>query len=74
MTRLSYGEKHWIRQVISVHYVDQFGVLGIQIVGTTIYLNILVKDLAGIPRYFHLDHVEIPLSPTTLEQATSHPP
>ncbi|CAI2200208.1 5325_t:CDS:1, partial [Funneliformis geosporum] len=20
-------------------------------------------DLAGIPRYFHLDHVEIPLSP-----------
>src|SRR2546430_1667322 len=27
------------------------------------YLNILVNDLAGIPRYFHLDHVKIPLSP-----------
>ncbi|CAI2191984.1 20210_t:CDS:2, partial [Funneliformis geosporum] len=33
------------------------------ICSTTMYLNILVKDLAGIPRYFHLDHMEIPLSP-----------
>jgi hypothetical protein len=42
---------------------NQFGVVGIQVAGTTIYLNVLVKDLAGIPRYFHLDHAEIPLSP-----------
>ena len=42
---------------------NQFGVVGIQIAGTTMYLNILVNDLAGIPRYFHLDHAEIPLSP-----------
>ncbi|CAG8564728.1 7562_t:CDS:1 [Funneliformis mosseae] len=41
---------------------NQFGIVGIQVVGTTIYLNILVNDLAGIPRYFHLDHAEIPLS------------
>ena len=27
------------------------------------YLNVLVKDLAGIPRYYHLDHAEIPLFP-----------
>jgi len=26
-------------------------------------LNVLVKDLGGIPRYFHLDHAEIPISP-----------
>ncbi|CAI2179588.1 2862_t:CDS:2 [Funneliformis geosporum] len=39
------------------------------------YLNILVKDLAGIPRYFHLDHMEIPsLIMLALEQATFHPP
>jgi hypothetical protein len=41
---------------------NQFGVVGIQVAGTTIYLNVLVKDLADIPRYFHLDHAEIPLS------------
>ena len=42
---------------------NQFGIVGIQVAGTTMYLNILVNDLAGIPRYFHLDHAEIPLSP-----------
>jgi hypothetical protein len=42
---------------------NQFGVVGIQVAGTTMYLNILVNDLAGIPRYFHLDHAEIPLFP-----------
>ncbi|CAI2199964.1 10690_t:CDS:2, partial [Funneliformis geosporum] len=32
-------------------------------------------DLAGIPRYFHLDHAEIPsLIMQALEQATSHLP
>ena len=41
---------------------NQFGVVGIQVAGTTMYVNVLVKDLAGIPRYFHLDHAEIPLS------------
>ncbi|GBC10474.1 hypothetical protein RclHR1_09650016 [Rhizophagus clarus] len=41
---------------------NQFGVVGIQVASTTIYLNVLVKDLAGIPRYFHLHHGEIPLS------------
>ncbi len=42
---------------------NQFSVVGIQVTGTTMYLNILVNDLAGIPRYFHLDHAEILLSP-----------
>nr|CAG8631836.1 82_t:CDS:2 [Entrophospora candida] len=41
---------------------NQFGIVGIQIAGSIIYLNILVKDLAGIPRYFHVDHAEIPLT------------
>ena len=45
---------------------NQFGIAGIQIAGTTIRLNVLMKDLGGIPRYFHLDHAEIPLSPHTL--------
>ncbi|PKB98565.1 hypothetical protein RhiirA5_431170 [Rhizophagus irregularis] len=42
---------------------NQFGIVGIQVAGTTMYLNILVNDLAGIPRYFHLNHAEIPLFP-----------
>ncbi|RHZ74601.1 hypothetical protein Glove_220g3 [Diversispora epigaea] len=42
---------------------NQFGIVGIQIAGTTIRLNVLMKDLGGIPRYFHLDHAEIPLLP-----------
>ena len=45
---------------------NQFGIIGIQVAGTTMYLNVLVKDLAGIPRYFHLDHAEISLSPHQL--------
>ncbi|CAG8561819.1 23745_t:CDS:2 [Gigaspora rosea] len=45
---------------------NQFGVVGIQVAGTTIRLNVLVRDLGGIPRYFHLDHAEIPLSPHLL--------
>jgi hypothetical protein len=45
---------------------NQFGVMGIQVAGTTIYLNVLVKDPAGIPRYFHLDSAEIPLIPHKL--------
>ncbi|RHZ81014.1 hypothetical protein Glove_129g6 [Diversispora epigaea] len=44
---------------------NQFGVIGLQIVGTDLRLNILVKDLSGITRYFHLDHSEIPLTSHT---------
>ncbi|UZN99410.1 uncharacterized protein OCT59_000684 [Rhizophagus irregularis] len=42
---------------------NEFGVVGIQIAGLDMRLNVLVKDLGGIPRYFHLDHAEIPISP-----------
>ena len=41
---------------------NQFGVVVIQVTGTTMYVNVFVKDLASILQYFHLDHVEIPLS------------
>ncbi|CAG8526987.1 16487_t:CDS:2 [Dentiscutata heterogama] len=44
---------------------NQFGIVGIQVGGESIYLNVLVKDAGGIPRYFHLDHAEIPLSSNT---------
>ncbi|CAI2188300.1 3819_t:CDS:2, partial [Funneliformis geosporum] len=49
---------------------NQFGVVGIQVADTTMYLNVLVKDLAGISRYFHLDHAEVPLSPIDIKEQT----
>ncbi|CAG8542474.1 11517_t:CDS:2, partial [Scutellospora calospora] len=66
--------KLWRETLDGVSYIsamcrpagNQFGIVGIQIAGTTMYLNVLVKDLAGIPRYFHLDHSEIPLTPHRL--------
>ncbi|RHZ49064.1 hypothetical protein Glove_534g3 [Diversispora epigaea] len=41
---------------------NQFGVVGIQVAGEKIYLNVLINDASGIPRYFHLEHAEIPLT------------
>jgi hypothetical protein len=41
---------------------NQFGVVGVQVASEKIYLNVLVNDASGIPRYFHLDHAEIPLT------------
>ncbi|RHZ49862.1 hypothetical protein Glove_510g15 [Diversispora epigaea] len=58
---------------------NQFGVVGIQVAGEKIYLNVLINNASGIPRYFHLEHAEIPLTSENLlkqamEQAVSHPP
>ncbi|RHZ69207.1 hypothetical protein Glove_287g55 [Diversispora epigaea] len=58
---------------------NQFGMVGIQVAGEKIYLNVLINDASGIPRYFHLEHAEIPLTSENLlkqamEQAVSHPP
>ncbi|RHZ89772.1 hypothetical protein Glove_11g92 [Diversispora epigaea] len=44
---------------------NQFGIVGIQVAGEDLYLNILVKDASGIPRYFHVDQVEIPFTKNT---------
>ncbi|KAF0373860.1 hypothetical protein F8M41_012945 [Gigaspora margarita] len=50
---------------------NQFGIIGIQVAGEEVYLNALVKDASGIPRYFHLDQAKIPHA---LEQANTHSP
>jgi hypothetical protein len=44
---------------------NQFRIIGIQVVGTTIYLNVLMNDAYKIPRYFHFDHADIPLDSST---------
>ncbi|RHZ59978.1 hypothetical protein Glove_360g17 [Diversispora epigaea] len=45
---------------------NQFGIVRIQVAGEDLFLNILVKDASGIPRYFHVDQVEIPFTKNTL--------
>ena len=40
---------------------DQFGIVGVQIAGSTIRLNVFTRDLADIHRYYHIRDVEIPV-------------
>ena len=44
---------------------NQFGIVGIQMAGEDLYLNVLIKDASEISRYFHLDHAEIPFTKNT---------
>ncbi|CAG8708432.1 12516_t:CDS:2, partial [Ambispora leptoticha] len=71
--------KLWRETLDGVSFIDatcrpmanQFGVEGIQVAGDVMYLNVLIKDAGGIPRYFHLDHAEIPLFPTSFHRVGS---
>ncbi|CAG8602589.1 4057_t:CDS:2, partial [Scutellospora calospora] len=40
---------------------DEFGIVGVQIAGTTIRLNVLIRDSADVHRYYHLREAEIPV-------------
>ncbi|RHZ85259.1 hypothetical protein Glove_68g7 [Diversispora epigaea] len=77
MVMAKYGEddsvKLWREALDGISFVgvacrptnNQFGIVGIQVAGEDLYLNILVKDASGIPRYFHVDQVEIPFTKNT---------
>ncbi|CAB5394365.1 unnamed protein product [Rhizophagus irregularis] len=43
----------------------------VMVAGTTIYLNVLMNDASGIPRYFHLDHADIPLDSNSSKRVKS---
>ncbi|CAG8557801.1 2014_t:CDS:2, partial [Dentiscutata heterogama] len=65
--------KLWREALDGISYVgkscrpasNQFGIVGIQVAGEVVHLNVLMLDGAGIPRYFHLDQAEIPLTTDT---------
>ncbi|RIB11218.1 hypothetical protein C2G38_2204039 [Gigaspora rosea] len=40
---------------------DQFGIIGIQIAGNMMHLNVLVRDKTNINRYYHIQSAEIPV-------------
>lgn len=71
--------KLWRETVDGVSLIDatcrpktnQFGIVGIQVAGNIMYLNVLIKDAGGIPRYFHLDHAELPLFPNSFQCVSS---
>ncbi|RHZ78714.1 hypothetical protein Glove_157g68 [Diversispora epigaea] len=62
---LAYVESSRILCVACRPTNNQFGIVGIQVAGEDLYLNILVKDASGILRYFHVDQVEIPFTKNT---------
>ncbi|CAG8660323.1 24559_t:CDS:2, partial [Gigaspora margarita] len=41
------------------HDADEFGIVGVQIAGTTIRLNVLIRDSADVHRYYHLREAKI---------------
>ena len=40
---------------------NEFGIVGIQVAGNMLHLNVLVRDKADIHRYYHLQSAEIPV-------------
>ncbi|CAG8448049.1 9026_t:CDS:2 [Ambispora leptoticha] len=50
----------WVRQGCKPEK-DQFGIVGIQVAGTEIQLNVLIRDNLDIHRYYHLKKTQIPI-------------
>src|SRR6185436_15882478 len=40
---------------------DQFGIIGIQIAGDTLHLNVLIRDKINVHRYYHIQSAKIPV-------------
>jgi len=50
----------WVRKVLKPEK-DQFGIVGVQVAGNMLHLNVLIRDKANVHRYFHLQSAEIPV-------------
>lgn len=51
---------YWVRKVVKPDK-DQFGIVGVQIAGNMLHLNVLIRDGLEIHRYYHLQSAEIPV-------------
>ena len=51
---------YWVRKVVKLEK-DQFGIVGVQIAGNMLHLNVLIRDRMEIHRYYHLQSAEIPV-------------
>ncbi|CAG8731894.1 15341_t:CDS:2, partial [Acaulospora morrowiae] len=43
---------------------DEFGIVGVQVAGQTMRLNVLIRDNADIHRYYHLLEAKVPIQPS----------
>ncbi|CAG8747829.1 27085_t:CDS:2, partial [Gigaspora margarita] len=49
---------------------EQFGIVGVQIAGTILHLNVLIRDKADIHRYLHIQSAEIPVQLSSADTIT----
>ncbi|RHZ81501.1 hypothetical protein Glove_120g7 [Diversispora epigaea] len=47
---------------------DQFGIVGVQIAGDTLHLNVLIRDKTNVHRYYHIQSAKIPVRFSVLEK------
>jgi hypothetical protein len=50
---------------------DEFGILGIQVAGKMMHLNVLIKDINDVNRLYHLNSIEIPIQQTNNKEYIS---
>ncbi|CAG8593154.1 1141_t:CDS:1 [Diversispora eburnea] len=53
-------DMYYVRKALKLEK-EQFGIIGIQVVGNMLHLNVLVKDNTNIYRYYHIQSAEIPI-------------
>ena len=51
---------YYVRKVLKPDK-DQFGVVGVQVAGNMLHLNVLIRDRANVHRYYHLQSAKIPV-------------
>ncbi|CAG8850785.1 8516_t:CDS:1, partial [Gigaspora margarita] len=70
---INFGENndgiYWVRKILKLDK-EQFGIVGMQIAGNILHLNVLVRDKADIHRYFHIQLTEIPVQSSSVETVT----
>ena len=49
----------------------EFGIIGMQVAGRIMRLNVLIRDMENIHRYYHLYEAEIPVQPSDSSLVTN---
>ncbi|RIA94651.1 hypothetical protein C1645_817706 [Glomus cerebriforme] len=57
----------WVHKVLKPKK-NQFGIVGVQVAGNMLHLNVLIRDKANVHRYFYLQSAEIPMRLSDVER------
>jgi len=60
---------YWVRKVVKPEK-EQFGIVGVQIAGNMLHLNVLIRDDCNIHRYYRLQSAEIPVRISDVDVVT----